>query len=503
MTMTSAAGILAELARLGVSPTGLSADSRELAAGDLFIAMPGVNGDGRRYIEEAVAKGAAAVLWERDGSDAVGAIAVPNLGVEGLTRFSGEIADMVYGRPSNKLWLIGVSGTNGKTSVSQWIAQALAAQGMPCALVGTLGNGFPGALRPGPNTTPDAVTLQRALAGFVAAGAEACAMEVSSIGLAEGRVATIAFDVAVFTNLTRDHLDYHANMENYGAAKAKLFDMPGIAAAVINLDDAHGRALGSRLAGRGVRRYGYTLDGAAALDAQLRDLADELLVAEDLLVTGRGIQFTVRTAQGTAEVAASLLGRFNAANLLAVLGTLLSSGISLAPAAAALAQLSPPPGRLQAATEAQGEPLVVVDYAHTPDALEQALLTLREVAQARGGRLACLFGCGGGRDPGKRPLMGIVAARLADQVLLTSDNPRGESALGIIEDIQRGLPTTLPVEADRAVAIRRTVLAASANDVVLIAGKGHETYQETAGVRRPFSDLEQARAALGARRAAA
>ncbi len=503
MTMTSAAGILAELGRMGVTATGLSGDSRQLAAGDVFVAMPGVNGDGRAYIEEAVARGAVAVLWEQDGRGTLGTIAVPNLGVAGLARFSAEIAALVYGWPAEKLWLFGVTGTNGKTSVSQWIAQALTAQGMPCALVGTLGNGFPGALRPGPNTTPDAISLQRALAGFVAAGAEACAMEVSSIGLAEERVRSIAFDVAVFTNLTRDHLDYHASMENYGAAKARLFAMPGIEAAVINLDDAFGRALCSRLAGRGVHRYGYTLDGDTLQETDCEELVDELIVAEDLLVTGRGIRFTVRTAQGTTQVSASLLGRFNAANLLAVLGALLASGIALAPAAAALAELSPPPGRLQAATEAKGEPLVVVDYAHTPDALEQALLTLREVAQARGGRLACLFGCGGERDPGKRPLMGVVATRLADQVLLTSDNPRGESALGIIEDIQRGVAEALPVEPERATAIRRLVMAAVANDVVLIAGKGHETYQETAGMRRPFSDLEQARAALGAWRAAA
>ncbi len=496
--MISAGEILDELHRRGVTPTGLSADSRQLAAGEVFVAMPGANSDGRAYIDEAVKKGAAAVLWEKDGKRAVAALAVPNLGVADLTRLSGEIADRVYGRPSEKLWLLGVTGTNGKTSVSQWIAQTMTRLGKRCAVVGTLGNGFPGELQPGPNTTPDAISLRRELAGFVAQGAAACAMEVSSIGLAEGRVAGLAFDVAVFTNLTRDHLDYHGSMESYGAAKAQLFAMPGLTVAVINLDDGFGRRLCRSLAGRGVRRIGYTL-GVPAASA---GLADELLVAEDLEVTGRGIRFSVHTSQEAAGIAASLLGRFNAANLLAVLGALLASGVSLAEAAAALASLTPPPGRMQALTAGQDEPLVVVDYAHTPDALEQALVTLRELAAARRGRLVCLFGCGGERDPGKRPLMGGVAGRLSDRVVLTSDNPRREAPQAIIDDILRGLPDPAAVLPDRAAAIRTAVTGAAVADVVLIAGKGHECYQEMAGARLPFSDIEQARDALGAWRAA-
>ncbi|MBI3523748.1 MAG: UDP-N-acetylmuramoyl-L-alanyl-D-glutamate--2,6-diaminopimelate ligase [Betaproteobacteria bacterium] len=492
--------ILDELRRMGVTPSGLSADSRRLQAGEIFVAMPGINRDGRDYIEDAVARGAAAVLLEEEGRSKFPAVKIPRLAVSHLNRQSGELAHLVYGRPSEKLWMIGVTGTNGKTSVSQWIAQAFGILERKCAVIGTLGNGFPGALIDSPNTTPDVISVHRALAGFAAAQAEACAMEVSSIGLAAGRVAAVDFDVAVHTNLTRDHLDYHGGMEAYGAAKARLFAMPKLSAAVVNLDDAFGRKLSAGLAGSGVRRIGYTLDKTAVMAGQ----ADDLIAAENLTVNGSGLSFTLRTAQGKARVAAQLLGRFNVSNLLAVLGALLASGVALAPAAAALEQLTPPPGRMQAVVQSQGkEPLVIVDYAHTPDALEQALNTLREVATARGGRLLCLFGCGGERDSGKRPLMGEAAARLADWSIVSSDNPRSENPQAIIADILRGMAEQTPVEPDRAVAIRTAVLAAAANDVLLIAGKGHECYQEIAGRRLPFSDLEQAQAALAAWRAAA
>jgi len=499
--VSSAMQILSELRRRGVNPRGLTADSRRLCAGEIFVAMPGINSDGRDYIEDAVTHGAAAVLWEQEGRSEVPTLKVPQVAVSRLGDLSGELAHLVYGRPSEKLWMIGVTGTNGKTSVSQWIAQAFGLLGRKCAVVGTLGNGFPGALADSPNTTPDVISVHRALAGFAAAGADACAMEVSSIGLDRGRINAVAFDVAVFTNLTRDHLDYHGGMQAYGAAKARLFAAPELSAAVINLDDAFGQKLCAGLAGGGVRRIGYTLDKTAVMAGQ----ADDLIAAENLAVNGSGLSFTLRAAQGTAKVAVQLLGRFNASNLLAVLGTLLASGVSLASAASALEQLVPPPGRMQAVAQgpALNEPLVIVDYAHTPDALEQALNTLREVAAARDGRLLCLFGCGGERDPGKRPLMGAVAARLADVVIVTSDNPRGENPQAVIADILRGMAHQTPVEPDRAVAIRTAVLAAAANDVLLIAGKGHESYQEIAGRRLPFSDLEQAHAALAAWRAAA
>ena len=460
--------------------------------------MPGARADGRASIADAVARGACAVLWEQEGIALAPKITVPNVAVSHLQEYSGEIAHLVYGRPSDKLWMVGVTGTNGKTSVSQWIAQALTLAGKPCAVIGTLGNGIPGKLQDSPNTTPDAVTVQRLLAGFLAADAAACAMEVSSIGLDQGRVAAVAFDIAVFTNLTRDHLDYHGSMEDYGRAKKKLFAMPGIEAVVINLDDPFGVTLSRELAGK-VHRIGYTLARASDMAEQ----ADEIVAAEDLVVGGSGLVFNIRTQAGVARIEAPLLGRFNAANLLAVLGTLLASGSDLERAAKVLAVLTSPPGRMQAADPGRDEPLVVIDYAHSPDALGQALATLAEISRARGGQIICLFGCGGERDRGKRPLMGKVAALLADRVLLTNDNPRGENPQTIIDDILSGMAEPVPVEPDRAAAIQRVVMDAAANDVVLVAGKGHEAYQEIAGRRLPFSDLEQARAALVAWRAAA
>jgi len=505
--VSSAMQILDELRRQGVIPTGISADSRRVAPGDLFVAIPGARSDGRAYIEEAVARGAAGVLWEAAGiGDSELPIAVPNIAVTGLPALSGELAHLVYGRPSEKLWMVGVTGTNGKTSVSQWIAQAFELLGRKCGIVGTLGNGFPGELKESSNTTPDAISVHRTLAGFVAAGADACAMEVSSIGLDQGRTNAVAFDVAVFTNLTRDHLEYHGNMAAYGAAKARLFDVAGLKSAVLNLDDAFGARLGTHLAGKGVRRIGYSLSGNPG------GYADEMLNAENLGIGGDGLIFNVRTPHGAARISAPLLGRFNAANLLAVLGALLAADVPLARAAAVLPQLVAPPGRMQT-VGGKDEPLLVVDYAHTPDALEQVLTTLREVSAARGnnggnsgdnaGRLICVFGCGGERDPGKRPLMGEAVARLADWAIVTSDNPRGENPQAIIADILRGMSAAATVEPDRASAIRKAVLGANRHDVVLIAGKGHEPTQEIAGRRLPFSDLEQARAALAAWRATA
>ena len=384
------------------------------------------------------------------------------------------------------LFMIGVTGTNGKTSVTQWIAQTMTALGRKCAVIGTLGNGFPGALVPGPNTTPGAAVLKALLPELAAQGAQACAMEVSSIGLHQERVADLRFDVAVFTNFTRDHLDYHGTMASYAAEKRKLFEMPGLRTAVLNLDDPFGAELDETLAGR-MRVIGYTLEGKVS--------RGDTLAARDLSIDGVGIAFTLNGVRCSAP----LIGRFNAANLLAVIGSLLAGGAALETIAAALPRLTPPPGRMQVVGGDQ-LPLIVVDYAHTPDALEKALATLRETAEARGGKLVCVFGCGGDRDPGKRPLMGAVAEQLADRVLLTSDNPRGESPGAIIDAIATGMRAPPAVEPDRALAIRRAVLEAAVNDVVLLAGKGHEPYQEIAGVRQPFADLDQARQALEQRR---
>ncbi len=477
--------ILEQLREKGVVATRLTTDSRRVRPGDVFLAFPGAHVDGRDFIGQAMANGAAAVIAE--GGRKVGAGDTAIVEVAGLAALSGEIANLVYGRPSEKLWLAGVTGTNGKTSVSQWIAQGMDALGQRCAVVGTLGNGFVDALAESPNTTPDAITLHAALAGFLEHGATACAMEVSSIGLDQGRVNGAAFDVAVFTNLTRDHLEYHGTMEAYAAAKEKLFAMPGLGAAVINLDDAFGVELARRLRGR-LPVLGYTLGAGAAG-------TDQVLRAENLRMGAVGIEFELNGA----TLAAPVVGRFNASNLLAVAGALLARGESLEAIAAALRAIRPPPGRMQA-LGGHGMPLVVVDYAHTPDALEKALGVLRETAAARGGSLVCVFGCGGERDPGKRPQMGAIAEALADRVLLTSDNPRGEDAQAIVAAIAAGMRRAPQVEADRARAVAEAVADAGVRDVILLAGKGHEPYQEIAGVRHPYSDLEAAKSALEARR---
>ena len=485
--MSQAADVLEILARQGVRATSLCADSRELAPGDVFVAYPGARADGRRFIDAAVARRAAAVLWEESGHEWDPACAVPNAPVRDLRALAGPLANLVYGRPTERLSTVGVTGTNGKTSVTQWVAQAFAALGRPCAVVGTLGSGFPGQLAEGLNTTPDAICLQRVCAGFVSQGAQAVAMEVSSIGLHQGRVNGIHFDIAVFTNLTRDHLEYHGTMQAYAAAKEQLFQSPALRAAVINLDDAFGAKIARDLETTGVRRVGYTLGTSAGG-------ADARVAAEDIVATPQGVAFVLATAQGRAAVQVPLLGAFNVSNLLAVVGVLLESGVALDQAAAVLPRLTPPPGRMQT-LGGTGQPLLVVDYAHSPDALEKVLTVLRETARVRGGALACVFGCGGERDPGKRPLMGEVAARLADRVILTSDNPRSEDPQAILADIARAAPTARIVT-DRAAAIRAAVVAATAADVVLVAGKGHESYQDIAGSRLPFSDIDQAAAAL-------
>ncbi len=481
--------IIEQLKSKGITPIRLTADSRRVQPGDVFVAFPGAHVDGRDFIAQAVAQGAAAVLAEanRSGATEVGAGDTVLVEVNGLAALSGEIAHLVYGRPSERLWVAGITGTNGKTSISQWIAQTMDGLGKRCAVVGTLGNGFVDALAGSPNTTPDAITLHAALAGFVEHGAQACAMEVSSIGLDQGRVNGVAFDVGVFTNLTRDHLEYHGSMEAYAAAKARLFAMPGLGAAVLNLDDPFGIELAQRLRGR-LPTLGYTLGDAATA-------CDDVLRAEDLRMGAAGIEFELRGV----TIAAPVVGRFNASNLLAVAGALLSRGESLDAIAGALRGIHPPPGRMQA-LGGHGQPLVVVDYAHTPDALEKALGVLRETAAARGGKLVCVFGCGGERDPGKRPQMGAIAERLADRVLVTSDNPRGEDPQAIIDAILAGMKSAPLVQAARDQAVAAAIATADARDVILLAGKGHEPYQEVAGTRHPYSDLDAAKSALAARR---
>jgi UDP-N-acetylmuramoyl-L-alanyl-D-glutamate--2,6-diaminopimelate ligase len=476
----------------------LQLDSRCVQPGDAFVALRGRHHDGRAFIDAAVARGARAVLVEADGwvSRDVGALVLP---LDSLARDLGALAAAFYGAPSAGLTSIGVTGTNGKTSCSQWIAQALTRAGRRCGVIGTVGSGFPGQLDAAELTTPDAVSLQRTVRALADRGAQALAMEVSSIGLDQGRVAGMSFDIAVFTNLTRDHLDYHGTLAAYGAAKARLFDWPTLTHAVLNLDDALGRQLAHALVARarGPRVIGYTLDDAPETGLALR------LVGRDVRATAHGLAFTLDSGAERVPIEVGLVGQFNAANLLAVTGALIASGMSLAQAAALLPQLVPPPGRMQRLGGAvdHDEPLAVVDYAHTPDALAQALAALRPAVQARGGALWVVFGAGGDRDAGKRAPMGAAAAA-ADHIVVTSDNPRSEDPASIVAMVASGVPAGRRCEriVDRAQAIAFALAQADARDVVLIAGKGHEDYQDIAGHKRHFSDVEQAQTALAQRR---
>ena len=478
----------------------LTNDSRAVRPGDTFVAYPGVSRDGRDYVGQAIANGAASVLWERAGFEWQPQWRLPNAGLCNLRRHAGEIASRVHGRPSARLRVIGVTGTNGKTTCSQWIAQALTRAGRGCAVIGTLGYGMRAPYQPVANTTPDALWLHAQLAEFARRGAQAVAMEVSSIGLDQDRVAGVEFDVALFTNLTRDHLEYHRTPQRYKEAKARLFAWETLKHAVVNLDDGFGVELARRIRRPGLSVVGYGFGAARGVRAAR--------VAGAHLVTGaHGVAFDVTTPWGGAHVASPVLGRHNAYNLLGTLAVLLVSGVPLRKAVTALAAVKPVRGRLQR-LGGGARPLVVVDYAHSPDALKHALTTLRELLGKRDSRLTthdsrliCVFGCGGDRDRGKRPQMGRVAARLADRVVVTSDNPRGEDPRDIIEDIvagARGAAEEIMIEADRRKAILRALADARRGDIVLLAGKGHEDYQEIRGARRPFSDVAVAREALAA-----
>ena len=475
------AKLLDRLAQLGVPLADLTADSRMVKLGSIFVAYPGTALDGRAFITEAIARGAAAVIWERANFTWNEQWQVPNLGVENLRARISEIAGHVYGNPSEALWMAGVTGTNGKTSVSQWIAAASDALGRRSAVIGTLGNGLVGERVEAKNTTPGPIVLQRLLADYLRRGARNVAMEVSSHGLDQGRVAGIKYDAAVFTNLTRDHLDYHGTMEAYAEAKYNLFSARGLRHAVVNVDDEWGAKFAKRLKGSGLNVITFGTGGR--------------LVANDVRMSEAGVRFFVDGEFGRGELRAAVLGAFNVSNLLAVMGALIAQDIAFDDAVRAASGLQPVTGRLER-VGGGAMPLVVIDYAHTPDALEKALAALRPTVAA-GHRLVCVFGCGGDRDPGKRPIMGSVAARLADHVVVTSDNPRSEDPHAIIDQILEGVPTghAEAIE-DRQVAIFSAVHHARAGDVVLLAGKGHETYQEIAGTRHPFNDREVAGAAL-------
>lgn len=463
--------------------SGLSLDSRELRAGDAFVALAGATTHGLRFIDHAQHVGVAAVLVEAPLPDGV---SLPGNGVliEGLRAKLGGLADRFYGSPSRAVVLTGVTGTNGKTSTVQLIAQALTLAGHCAGTIGTLGAGLYGAHSAGERTTPDVIAVHRLLARLRDAGATQVAMEVSSHALAQGRVDQVAFQVAVFTNLTRDHLDYHGSMQAYGEAKARLLHWPTLRCVVVNVDDAFGRELAAGI-DPAIQRINFSSRGEAT--ATLRALQPRL--------TPQGLSFELEEHSERHEIVSPLLGRFNVDNLLAVAGTLRSLGWTLGEVAQVLPRLSPVDGRMSRAGGTGGKPLVVVDYAHTPDALEQALQSLREHTP---GRLTCVFGCGGERDRGKRAQMAAVAQRLADRVIVTDDNPRGEDGNAIVADILSGFSAgfSVQVQRDRATAISAAISSADNSDVLLVAGKGHETYQEIAGVKYPFDDLAIARRAL-------
>lgn len=461
----------------------LTLDSRKVRPGDLFLAVPGYQQDGRVHIADAIAHGAAAVAYEAEGSAEMTAASAELVPVRNLAGQLSAIAGRFYGEPSRSLHLVGVTGTNGKTSVSYLIAQALDQMGERCGIIGTLGTGFHGELVLGKHTTPDAIGVQANLANLRKQGARAVAMEVSSHGLAQGRVAALAFDVAVFTNLSRDHLDYHGSMEAYGEVKAQLFDMPGLCCRVVNLDDELGRSLAIERPES--RLITYSLNDSSAY-----------LYCPEARLDDHGIHARLVTPQGERSLRSPLLGRFNVSNVLAAVGALLGMNYPLDEILAVLPKIEGPAGRMQR-LGGDGRPLVVVDYAHTPDALEKVLDALRPHAR---GKLVCVFGCGGDRDRGKRALMAKVAERLSDQVVVTDDNPRNEDPLQILDEIRAGFdaPDRAAFIPGRAAAIASCIACSAIDDVILLAGKGHEDYQEIKGERLPFSDLQQASIALAA-----
>ncbi|SDZ09939.1 UDP-N-acetylmuramoyl-L-alanyl-D-glutamate--2,6-diaminopimelate ligase [Delftia lacustris] len=482
-------------ARLQGSGT-LQTDSRKVRPGDAFIAWPGAATDGRAHVASALERGAVACLVEAQGVEPFGFSGEHIAALPGLKAATGLIADQWFQHPSARIDVLAVTGTNGKTTTAWWLAHALAQVKLQersgCALVGTLGVGIPPALESTGMTTPDPVRLQRAFREYADAGLAACAIEASSIGIVEHRLDGTRIRVAMFTNFTQDHLDYHGSMQAYWDAKAALFDWPGLQAAVVNVDDAHGArlwaTLQSRASSAALDVWSISIEGAARLQAK------------DIALGAEGLSFTVIEAGHSLRMHTRMVGQYNVSNLLGVLAALRCLGLSLDQAVAACAHLEPVPGRMQQIVQ-PGQPLVAVDYAHTPDALDKALRALRPAAEQRQGRLWCVFGCGGDRDATKRPLMGQAAQKNADCVLVTSDNPRSEVPDRIIDQILAGMQPgeNLQSQADRAAAIAQAIAHASERDVVLIAGKGHEDYQETAGQRHPFSDMAEARKALAAR----
>lgn len=474
-------GSLAEL-----TVQGVAIDSRCITEGDLFLAYPGINVDGRDYIDSAISAGAAAVLVQADEQWSTHFVrdAVPVVIVDGLAAKVSTIAGRFYDDPSHAMPVIGVTGTNGKTSCTQLIMQLLVALGQDCGVIGTLGYGINEQLQESPNTTPDAIKIQAALAQWRDAGVPWVAMEVSSHGLEQHRVAGVQFDTAVFTNLSRDHLDYHGSMQAYGASKARLFQYPGLRRAIINLDDPFSAVLENLLA-KNVEVLRFSVQGHAAADVCLQDISYH----------SDGVSATLHSPWGQMAISSPLWGPFNLSNMLVAIITLAAVGFGLEAIVKQVGSVKTVAGRMQQ-IDSHANINVVVDYAHTPDALAQALQAIRLHTR---GKCWCVFGCGGDRDQGKRPLMGETVQRFADHSVVTSDNPRNESAHAIINEILSGIDRPTLVEEDRAKAIAFAITHAQPGDSVLIAGKGHEDYQLVGDQRLPFSDVKQARLALAER----
>ncbi len=487
-------GLIAVPAALDVEIQGVCADSRQAQAGDLFLACAGAHAHGLDYAAQVVQAGAVAIIYDPPAtahSALAAGVGVPLLALPGLRELLGLIGARFYQQPSQALDVIGITGTNGKTSCSQFIAQALDQAGEHCGIIGTLGYGLYGELTAGERTTPDAVEVQHLLADMRARGARHVAMEVSSHALDQGRVNGVNFQVAVWTNLTRDHLDYHGDMAAYAKAKQRLFKAPGLRHAVINLDDDYGRELLAAIP-VGVQTIGYTLNQETLQQSAFG--TQYLLAGSDLQLTDAGIDLHVQSLWGAGRLRAGLLGRFNASNLLAALATLLALGVPFDAAVQRLGRVSTVPGRMERFGGGR-QPLVVVDYAHTPDALEQALRALRGHCH---GKLWCIVGCGGERDTGKRPLMGAVAEQNADRVVVTDDNPRGEDPIQIVADILAGMrnPDAAYLRRDRGQAIAFAIEQSHPGDVILVAGKGHEEYQVLGTRRLPYSDRRSVAALL-------
>ncbi|MGZ3240912.1 MAG: UDP-N-acetylmuramoyl-L-alanyl-D-glutamate--2,6-diaminopimelate ligase, partial [Burkholderiaceae bacterium] len=481
----------------------LSSDSRSIKLGDIFFAYPGDAADGRSYIDAAIENGAKAIVYEAQGFAWNAALKTPHLAVTNLQKHAGEIASAYYAHPDADMFVVAVTGTNGKTSCTQWLGSALSRLGEPTAVIGTLGVGLysqgdHGEFSVTGYTTPDAVLLQRHLAQMRDAGAKALAIEASSIGLHQDRMNGLHCDVAVFTNFTRDHLDYHGDMAAYEAAKTLLFNWRGLKHAVVNLDDPMGLRL--------VDHLKKTAPSVAIIGTTLTDQSVQgitVLQANDIRTSQIGTTFHLTSPSGTSLVKTQLIGQFNVSNVIGIVGVLLAKSVPWRAAIDAIELLTAVPGRMQQ-LGGNDAPLVVIDYAHTPDALDKTLTALRPIAQERNGQLWCVFGCGGDRDPGKRGQMG-AASLAADHVIVTSDNPRSENPAEIIEQIVAGMQVTPDQQAnvqtyeDRAAAILSAVKHASKQDVILLAGKGHETTQEIKGRKLSFLDADHAALALAAR----